>query len=204
MARIPGIYHRLTLGLSLLYLVSGLTIIYLDGYSGFYIFPVICTVITAGMLLRLIPYLTYVDATNPLSRAGKHFVFVSFLMVNWVPPVLFRTFFQITGEHTATTPQLTQCFADRFLALRCIPIGMDLIFPFAIFATLMRASWTVYHRAIALHGEANVSLPPDIPHPANFFPFRFYPPGHEVPLWMLAHIADTERDEEAKSTVELV
>jgi hypothetical protein len=64
------------------------------------------------------------------------------------------------------------------------------------------ASWTVYHRATALHGEAEMRLSADgTPHPANCFPFKSYPP-----VWMLAHIADTERreGEEVVGAVELV
>lgn len=50
-----------------------------------------------------------------------------------------------------------------------------------------------------------VALPSGLPHPANFFPFRNYPAGSEVPVWMLAHIADTERDEsEGENAVGLV
>jgi hypothetical protein len=47
-----------------------------------------------------------------------------------------------------------------------------------------------------LCGETEIPLPSDVPHPANIFPFQFYPPGYKVPVWMLAHIADIERDEE--------
>jgi hypothetical protein len=78
-----------------------------------------------------------------------------------------------------------------------------------------RASSTLYHRAIAIHGEADTVLPPGIPHPAlppgiplsvaNSFLSKAYGPGSKVPVWMLAHIADTERDEdEGKPAVKLV
>jgi hypothetical protein len=63
--------------------------------------------------------------------------------------------------------------------------------------SVVRASWTIFHRAIGIHGEANMALPADTPHPANLYPLRFYPPGSEVPVWMLAHMADVEQDEEA-------
>ncbi|KAJ7789052.1 hypothetical protein B0H14DRAFT_2946223 [Mycena olivaceomarginata] len=69
--------------------------------------------------------------------------------------------------------------------------------PSWIYANLVRASSTIFHRAIAIHGEANMALPADTPHPANLYPLKFYPPGSEVPVWMLAHMADVEEDEEA-------
>ncbi|KAJ7339080.1 hypothetical protein DFH08DRAFT_1082553 [Mycena albidolilacea] len=102
---------------------------------------------------------------------------------------------------------VASCVPKGFLTFRCIPVGLDLVLPFAIFATLIRASWTIYHRSTALHGEhVAVALPSGVPHPANFFPFRNYPAGSEVPVWMLVHIADTERDEseEGENAVGLV
>jgi hypothetical protein len=65
--------------------------------------------------------------------------------------------------------------------------------------SVVRASWTIFHRAIAIHGEADMALPADTPHPANLYPLKFYPPGSEVPVWMLAHMADVEQDADADS-----
>ncbi|KAJ7693820.1 hypothetical protein B0H17DRAFT_1199514 [Mycena rosella] len=98
---------------------------------------------------------------------------------------------------------LTECTAEGFLTLGCIPIGLDVILPVVILASLLCASWTVYHRAVAIHGEAEIPLPAETAHPANFWPTK-YPPGSNVPVWMLAHIAETECDSGAKSVVELI
>ncbi|KAJ6454184.1 hypothetical protein C8R45DRAFT_1112124 [Mycena sanguinolenta] len=142
-----------------------------------------------------------------MSRVGRHFVFISFLVCGWLVPVL-RVFFEmIEGDPAKRTPMVNACIPERFLTLRCIPVGVDFVLPFVIFATLMRGSWTVYHRAVAVHGEeeeASIALPPGIPHPANFFPFKVYPPGSQVPLWMLAHMADIERNEEPEGEAEAV
>ncbi|KAJ7259135.1 hypothetical protein B0H12DRAFT_427520 [Mycena haematopus] len=134
----------------------------------------------------------------------------------------------IEGDPSKRTPMVAACIPERFLTLRCIPIGINFVLPFAIFATracifalsivdhnhaetltlrdsVMRASWTVFHRAVAVHGEeASIALPAGVPHPATFFPFKVYPPGYPAPLWMLAHMADIERDEESESDVALV
>ncbi|KAJ7123604.1 hypothetical protein C8R44DRAFT_875790 [Mycena epipterygia] len=205
MSRPPGLYHRLAWVFSLLYIVSAGTTIYTYGFTrelvAFLLFPVASATITLGLLSKIIPYTTYVDETHPFSRVGKHFVFIGFLMSTWFPFVL-RTPFQVVGGESVV---LSQCRSDRYLTLRCLPIGTDAVLVFAIFATLTCASWTVYHRATAIHGEeVNIALPPGIPHPANFYPFKRYPPGSEVPVWMLAHIAETESDDGTKRGVELV
>ncbi|KAJ7229169.1 hypothetical protein GGX14DRAFT_555209 [Mycena pura] len=199
MSRIPGFYHRLALALSIIYLALAVWTTSLYGFGtldGLHFMTALSAILSSVLLLRLIPYTTRVDATNALSRVGKHFVFIGTLLCVWLTPAV-RTFIVIFSK--PSTPMLSQCLTDRFLSVQCIPTGVYFILPLLMFATLLRASWTVYHRAVAVHGEESIPLPPGIPHPANFFPFKTYPPGHEVPLWMLAHIADTERDEKADS-----
>jgi hypothetical protein len=126
------------------------------------------------------------------------------------------------SDPTKQTPMVASCVPNGFLTLRRIPVGLDLVLNLRYLCVLfhcicilaetlrppvIRASWAVYHRSTALHGEhAAVAYPSGVPHPANFFPFRNYPAGSEVPVWMLAHIADTERDEseEGENAVGLV
>ncbi|KAF7346780.1 hypothetical protein MSAN_01816500 [Mycena sanguinolenta] len=113
-----------------------------------------------------------------MSRAGRHFVFISFLGVGWIVPVL-RVFFEmIEGDPTKRTPMVNACIPERFLTLRCIPIGIDFVLPFVIFAILMRGSWTVYHRAVAVHGEeeeASIALPPRHTSSSKFLSFQSLP-----------------------------
>ncbi|KAJ6543939.1 hypothetical protein B0H19DRAFT_291357 [Mycena capillaripes] len=205
MSRIPGLYHRLALAFSILYLANGFFTLAIHDFSlrafadGYQIAAMLAAALTVGLLLKLIPYTTRVDTTNPLSRVGKHFVYVGFASAVWLSPALL-TPFGIVGSSKPTT---VQCLADRFLSPRCIPLGLNAILPFAILGTLLAASYTMHERAIALHGEESIPLPAGIEHPANFWRKR-YPPGHELPLWMLAHMADVELGEEAKTPVELV
>jgi len=204
MRHVPGIYHRLAAVFSLLYVASGLITIYLYGIRSFYSLLTFFAALTFGTFWRLIPYTTRVDPTDPLSRVGKHFVSINILMLSWLVAPIYAL-----SELSAKdrTPMVAGCVPNRFLTLRCLPVGMNFFLSIAIFATLIVASWTVYHRAVALHGESEIPLPADgTPHPANFFPFKFYPPGSDVPLWMLAHIADTEcgEEEEVEGAVGLV
>ncbi|KAJ7671358.1 hypothetical protein DFH06DRAFT_1320145 [Mycena polygramma] len=213
MARTPGVYHRLAFALCLVYIASACLTLLVYGFrmrvlGGLQFTGLVAATITTLLLVRLIPYTTNVDAKGPLSRVGKHFVFIGVAMFLW----LFSALGSIIQLFDKTTEieydQIrAQCAADRFLTFFCVPIGVNLVLPVIIFATLVRASWTVFHRATAIHGEDSIPLPHGIPHPANFWPFKAYPPGYEVPRWMLAHIADTERDDEeesAKNSVELV
>ncbi|KAF7363093.1 hypothetical protein MVEN_00661700 [Mycena venus] len=206
MSHTPGIYHRLALVLSFLYIISGSTTFLLYGFSAFDSFITVLALLTFAVLWRLVPYTTRVDATNPLSRSGRHFVFVSFFMIIWLLPAILFFSAMFERDPTKQTPTVAECVPERFMKFRCVPVGMNVILAFTIFGVLVRASWTIFHRAIAIHGEANMALPVDIPHPANFYPFKFYPPGSEVPVWMLAHMADVERDEqtEAEGAVGLV
>ncbi|KAJ7445591.1 hypothetical protein FB451DRAFT_1412622 [Mycena latifolia] len=66
----------------------------------------------------------------------------------------------IVGVVLGAPTSFRKCIAEGAPTLLCLPNSLNIILPLAIFATLIRASWTVFHRAVALHGEANVSLPP--------------------------------------------
>ncbi|KAJ7789035.1 hypothetical protein B0H14DRAFT_2946144 [Mycena olivaceomarginata] len=129
-------------------------------------------------------------------------------MILWLLPAILSFAAILERNPTKQTAVVADCVHDRFMKLRCVPGGMDVILAFAIFGILVRASWTIFHRATAIHGEADMALPADTPHPANLYPLKFYPPGSEVPVWMLAHMADIEQDEEvdadADSAVGLV
>ncbi|KAJ7464871.1 hypothetical protein B0H11DRAFT_2050185, partial [Mycena galericulata] len=203
MLRPPGLYHRLAWALSVLYIIFSLTAIYIYGFSdadgSFRIISIVYAGITLGLLSKMIPYTTSVDEASAFSRVGKHFVLIGVLLLNWLILVI-RIPIVLTGNASEID---SACKSARFLTRSCMPIGMELILTLAIFVSLFCASWTVFHRAVALHGEAEIALPPGIPHPANFFPFQMYPQGSTVPLWMLAHIADTERESEAKPSVQL-
>ncbi|KAJ7122294.1 hypothetical protein C8R44DRAFT_981471 [Mycena epipterygia] len=199
MSRLPGIYHRLAWHLSLLYVVFwGITLVSYDfrTLGAGVVIPIISAVVTLLLLLKMIPYTTRVDETQPFSRVGKHFVSVGFLMCVWLVPVLLLPFDVFNGSY----PPLAQCLSDRYLNRNCISIGANVLLPFAIFGSLISISWTIFHRAVAVHGEADIVLPEGIPHPANFW-LRKYPAGSDVPVWMLAHVSDMERDAEP---VELV
>ncbi|KAJ6578714.1 hypothetical protein DFH09DRAFT_1310689 [Mycena vulgaris] len=121
-------------------------------------------------------------------------------VVNWFCIALF-ILFHLWGE----VSMISYCPADSMITLACVPIGLNVILPVAILTSLTCGCWTVYHRAVAIHGETEIVLPADTPHPANFGARR-YPAGSQVPLWMLAHVAETERvnDEEARNPVALV
>ncbi|KAJ7310047.1 hypothetical protein DFH08DRAFT_1088206 [Mycena albidolilacea] len=204
MSHTPGIYHRLALALSFLYIISGSITSVLYGFGTFDSYITVLALLTFVVLWRLVPYTTRVDVTNPLSRAGRHFVFVSSFMIIWLLPAILSFSAIFEGDPTKQTPVVVDCVPVRFMKLLCVPAGMDVILAFAIFGILVRASWTIFHRAIAIHGEANMALPADTPHPANLYPLKFYPPGSEVPVWMLAHMADVEQDADAEGAVGLV
>ncbi|KAJ6582725.1 hypothetical protein DFH09DRAFT_1145780 [Mycena vulgaris] len=212
MSRPPGLYHRLAWVLSLLYIVFGLTAIYMygfeDGVGTFHspsrplsIFCIGWAIITLGMLSKLVPYTTRIDETVPFSRVGKHHTIIGFLLGSWSLPAL-RIFLDLAEHHSSIL--VSKCLADRFLTPKCIPIGMDVVLPIAIVVTLTCASRSMYYRAVSRYGTENVPLPAHMPHPANFFPFQTYPPGSELPAWMLAHIAEIESDDAARGRVELV
>ncbi|KAJ7445611.1 hypothetical protein FB451DRAFT_793272 [Mycena latifolia] len=143
-----------------------------------------CAAITCGMLSKLIPYTTRADKTDPYSRVGKHHAFLAFLMCIWCAPVLHIIIGVLLGAPTS----FGKCIAEGAPTLLCLPSSLNIILPLAIFATLIRASWTVFHRAVALHGEANVSLPPGMPHPANFFWVKTHAPetGSLCGCWLIS------------------
>ncbi|KAJ7789039.1 hypothetical protein B0H14DRAFT_2946175 [Mycena olivaceomarginata] len=118
-------------------------------------------------------------------------------MIIWLLPAILSFAAIFEGDPAKQNPVVADCVPDRFMKLRCVSTEMDVILAFAIFGILVRAAWTIFHRAIAIHGEANMALPTDTPHPANLYPLKFHPPGSEVPVWMLVHMADVEQDEEA-------
>ncbi|KAJ7800455.1 hypothetical protein B0H14DRAFT_2899425 [Mycena olivaceomarginata] len=101
-------------------------------------------------------------------------------MIIWLLPASLSFAAILERNPTKQTAVVADCVLDRFMKLRCVPGGMDVILAFAIFGIL--PTWR---------------SPPTPPHPANLYPLKFYPPGSEVPVWMLAHMADVEQDEEA-------
>ncbi|KAJ7744300.1 hypothetical protein B0H14DRAFT_2986882, partial [Mycena olivaceomarginata] len=94
-------------------------------------------------------------------------------MIIWLLPASLSFAAILERNPTKQTAVVADCVLDRFMKLRCVPGGMDVILAFAIFGILVRTSWTIFHRAIAIHGEANMALPADTPHPANLYPLKF-------------------------------
>ncbi|KAJ7861741.1 hypothetical protein B0H14DRAFT_3616591 [Mycena olivaceomarginata] len=159
MSHTPGIYHRLALAQSFLYIISGSITSVLYGFGIFDSYIAVLALLTFVMLwatvnisaLAAVPYTTRVDIANPLSRAGRHFVFISSFMIIWllpgtapqsfaivlryktIPAILsFAAIFE--GDPTKQTPVVADCVPDRFMKLRCIPAGMDVILAFVSLA----------------------------------------------------------------------
>ncbi|KAJ7789045.1 hypothetical protein B0H14DRAFT_2946196, partial [Mycena olivaceomarginata] len=98
-------------------------------------------------------------------------------MIIWLLPASLSFAAILERNPTKQTAVVADCVLDRFMKLRCVPGGMDVILAFAIFGILVRASWTIFHRAIAIHGEADMALPADTPPPGESLPAEILPSG---------------------------
>ncbi|KAJ6626627.1 hypothetical protein B0H10DRAFT_1997914 [Mycena sp. CBHHK59/15] len=162
-------------------------------HPGGVVFSLVYAVFTFIAMLLLIPHTTRASADRALSRVGIHFQLVNFLFVSWILSMVVVPL-RHPDRWSAFMSAISACGVDRFLALRCIPIGLDVVLPLAILATLICASWTVYHRAVALHGEqVSLEIAPLSTSRGRFLSASHAPPAW--PAWMRAHVADIERED---------
>ncbi|KAJ7815318.1 hypothetical protein B0H14DRAFT_3878336 [Mycena olivaceomarginata] len=106
----------------------------------------------------------------------------------WIAPAIRSLLGLMERDPTKQTPMVASCVPNGFLTLRRIPVGLDLVLNLRYFNPRLLG------RIPPLHCPPRRARRGTIPRVAR------------VPVWMLAHIADTERDEseEGENAVGLV
>ncbi|KAJ6630085.1 hypothetical protein B0H10DRAFT_1984913 [Mycena sp. CBHHK59/15] len=176
--------YRLLSVLCLLQIGSGLAAILIYGIDGIVasqylqITPILFGILTLERIYRLLPYTRRTDTTI-FSRVHMHYALFVFNPVLWVVCALAL---QVV-ESRILPASIAACRANRFMAAKCIPVGMNLVLPYALIVTQFSVSQVLRRRARAIHGAEMVPMPQPVPRPWLYS-------DQVVPAWMTPHVAE--------------
>ncbi|KAJ7152810.1 hypothetical protein C8R46DRAFT_1120335 [Mycena filopes] len=170
MSRSPGPLYRLACFLSLAHIASGLASIFvydLEDARDSQFIAILYAINTCCMVFMLIPRTMQKD-NDAVSRLNKQFVIINFLLLCWVLSV---GMIPLT-VHSGITPTIYGCAEARFMSPKCITLGLDMLLPFALIATLGTISWTIYQTARAIQAVEPPPRQPNSPTPFKLRPAR--------------------------------
>ncbi|KAJ7905229.1 hypothetical protein B0H13DRAFT_2023344, partial [Mycena leptocephala] len=166
--------------LSALQSASGLAAIFLHGLSGsapsiiLQVSPAVYGVTTASLMYRMLSYRRTADA-NALSRVNIQYYILIYTAGMWI---LCAVAVHIILPSQNNSMGTSCCVANAFIAIRCIPIAINVFLPYAIIASMFSAARTLRLRAQAVCSTRLVPIP------------SATDPGPQLPAWMLLHLAD--------------
>ncbi|KAJ6483669.1 hypothetical protein DFH09DRAFT_1378307 [Mycena vulgaris] len=140
---------------------------------------VILSLYAAWTNLNIMVYILKLDTRRRegLSRVDNHIRHLTFLLTSWVFATLDAAVFLFIRDPVT----VRFCVAERFISPRCsIFLAAVALLLIAIIVILSYRIFPIIQRAIAIHGDAMVPLPPATA------------PAKLVPAWHLGNVRDPE------------
>jgi len=192
-------YYRLVYALSLLQIASSVATLALYGADGYVVFTVVTPTAyafcTAVMMHRMLSYARRPDPNHPHSRVKGQYYMLIYTVGMWVLCILVL-FYYTTYRSALLSTALAICAPWKFFAnMKCVPLGMDTVLPFAILTTVHSASRALRRQAVELHGM-DIVVAPLVPvaQSASESAAAATDPKKFIPAWMAPHVADLARD----------
>ncbi|KAF7299979.1 hypothetical protein MKEN_01320000 [Mycena kentingensis (nom. inval.)] len=196
MSRSPAPLYNLTSALAVTHLATSLATVLVyeveDARDSQFI-AVLSASATFYMVYFLIPHTTQKES-DPVARLNKQFVIVNFLLLCWLLAVGVVPL--TVGP--AVKPLLRSCSTALFASPTCITVGMDVVLPFGLIATLAALSWRIYNNAHYVQLPQSSCAPvriPSSPLEPELPPYTDAPPRTPFEFGgLLSEAASSERD----------